>query len=65
MSPISWLCKNHYFAVACPPCLLKKRSDPGDGVLTFKTCFKKCCDFQGMKTGENLMPVLKDMRRKK
>ena len=28
-------------------------------------CFQKCCTFQGMKTGENLVPVLKDMRRKK
>ena len=65
MGPISWLCKNQYFAVACPPCLLKKRSDPGDGILTFKTQFKKCSTFQGMKTGEHLIPVLKDMRRKK
>ena len=65
MVPISWLCRNQYFAVACPPCFLKRRSCLVYGVLALKKCFQKCCTFQGMKPGENLVPVLKDMRRKK
>ena len=43
----------------------KKRGYLVDGVLAMKKVFQKCCTFEGMKTGENLMPVLKDMRRKK
>ena len=43
----------------------KKRSYLVDGVLALKKGFQKCCTFEGMKTGDSLMPVLKDMRPKK
>ena len=58
-----------YFKVACPPCLLRKRSYLVDGVLALekkkKKTFQKRCSFQRMKTGESLIPVSKDMHRKK
>ena len=43
-----------------PTMFSKKRGYLVDGVLALKKGFQKCCTFEGMKTGESLMPVLKE-----